>query len=217
MKLNQKIKTTMSLAAAMGTLGLFAAPLQAATVVGVTIEDVSSEFGDRLAVDTINGAGFDEANGFHSTASGEMWLSAGEYSGGTDPLPAHITYDLEGNYDLSSLKIWNYNEALTAGAEGLEVWVASSVGGSFTLISNEVLAIATGSTTIDFGHFVDLSSFAAADNVRLVRFNITSNQGFGSDLVGLSEVRFDGAAVPEPTTAALLGLGGLSLIRRRRK
>jgi hypothetical protein len=221
MKIRKQLKTTMSLAAAMGTLGLLAAPLQAATVVGVTIEDVSSEFGDRLAVDTINGAGFDEANGFHSTADSEMWLNTGTFSGGTDPLPSHITYDLEANYDLSSLKIWNYNGAVgasdTAGAKDLEILVASSVGGSFTSISNEILAKGTGSTTTDFGHFVDLSSFAAADNVRLVRFNITSNQGFDFDLVGLSEVRFDGVAVPEPSTTALLGLGGLALILRRRK
>ena len=37
-----------------------------------------------------------------------------------------------------------------------------------------------------------------------------------SDYVGLSEIRFS-SAVPEPTTTALLGLGGLALILRRRK
>jgi hypothetical protein len=33
----------------------------------------------------------------------------------------------------------------------------------------------------------------------------------------INEIQFDGTAVPEPTTTALLGLGGLALIMRRRK
>ena len=33
----------------------------------------------------------------------------------------------------------------------------------------------------------------------------------------LTEIDFEGTAVPEPSTTALLGLGGLALIMRRRK
>ncbi|WP_129589777.1 PEP-CTERM sorting domain-containing protein [Rubritalea profundi] len=38
-----------------------------------------------------------------------------------------------------------------------------------------------------------------------------------SDYVGIGEIRFTGSAVPEPTTTALLGLGGLALILRRHR
>ncbi|MBT8044766.1 MAG: PEP-CTERM sorting domain-containing protein [Verrucomicrobiae bacterium] len=38
-----------------------------------------------------------------------------------------------------------------------------------------------------------------------------------SDRIEFNDVRLDTAVVPEPTTTALLGLGGLALILRRRK
>jgi len=43
--------------------------------------------------------------------------------------------------------------------------------------------------------------------------------GGNTAYAGLDEIRFGGdqAAIPEPTTTALLGLGGLALILRRRK
>ena len=216
--MRNQLKTTMSLAAAMGTLGLLAAPLQAATVVGVTIEDFSSELGslNRLAEHTIDGSGFNEVTGVHDTVTTNAWMVQGEYSSGTDTGPWDITFDLEGNYDLSSLKVWNWNEAgsITAGAKDMEILVASSVGGAFTPVATVALAQAPGNTS----YFGEDFALTGADDVRLVKFNITSNHGYASSLMGLSEVRFDGvAAVPEPSSAALLGLGGLALILRRRK
>jgi hypothetical protein len=61
-----------------------------------------------------------------------MWLSHGTFRTPNDELPATITFDLEGNYDLSSMTVWNYNEVnLTGrGANNVEVLVASSVGGA---------------------------------------------------------------------------------------
>jgi hypothetical protein len=41
--------------------------------------------------------------------------------------------------------------------------------------------------------------------------------GGANDWVSFDNVRLDSTAVPEPTTTALLGLGGLALILRRRK
>jgi hypothetical protein len=46
-----------------------------------------------------------------------------------------------------------------------------------------------------------------------IGFRIDDN----NDFFTLDNVSFDGTAVPEPTTTALLGLGGLALILRRRK
>lgn len=51
---------------------------------------------------------------------------------------------------------------------------------------------------------------------RYVRFDVVS--GYGGSSVGLNELRVMGAqAVPEPGTIAALGLGGLAMLRRRRK
>jgi len=46
------------------------------------------------------------------------------------------------------------------------------------------------------------------------KVEVTDNQG-GIDRVALGEVKF--IAVPEPSSAALIGLGGIVLILRRRK
>lgn len=54
--------------------------------------------------------------------------------------------------------------------------------------------------------------FAPVDGVSRVRFTITENHG--SRLYGFAEVAFE--AVPSPTGAAVLGLSGLALSRRRR-
>ena len=203
----------------------------AETITGVTIEDFSSEVINlvpRDAVFTIDGSGFDEVNGFHSTAANNtMWTTAGNIAGepgSPDPLPVHITFDLEDNYVLSSLKVWNFNDAtaLTAGAKDATISVADSEGGAFTSLDSFVFDPAPGNAAVDFGQVIDLSSFPAAENARLVRFDITTNYGFthaGAALVGLSEVRFDGVVVPEPSAVVLscMGLFGLTLCGRHRR
>ena len=190
-------------------------------ITGVSIEDASSWFSspDRLPERVIDGSGFDEANGFHSTvANNEMWTT---FTG--DAPDFHITFDLEANYDLGSLKVWNFNEAgfSNAGARAVEISVAGSDGGTFTSLLTTEFVQAPENASVDFGQVVDLSAFSSADNARLVRFDISSNWGFsGGDFVGLSEVRFDGvltggAAVPEPSTFALFGVGAVGLIGSR--
>ncbi|MBI9016768.1 MAG: PEP-CTERM sorting domain-containing protein [Phycisphaerae bacterium] len=39
----------------------------------------------------------------------------------------------------------------------------------------------------------------------------------GGDRYGLGEVRFATETVPEPATMIMLGLGGMSLLRRRKR
>ena len=227
--------TILSLTGAMGSLAFAgtAPSAQAATITGVTIEDVSSQLDgtsgqpqfNRVAENTINGSGFEpNGAGTHSNANGndnDMWLTTGTFTTPNDPLPAHITYDLEGNYDLSSFTVWNYNEnsATGRGANGVTVSVASSVGGSFTALAGiTTFEEAPGDATTAFGETFDLTALAAADNVRLLRIDIATNHGGDNSFAGLSEIRFDGTVVPEPSSStALLGLGGLALLRRRRK
>lgn len=237
------MKRTLTTATALTAALILSGHADAATITGVTIEDVSSELDgfngfERFAVNTVNGSGLnfggtvgahdnlpDGVSGPSNLGDGTMWLSNGTFTSfneGTDPLPVNpsdptpfITFDLEGNYDLNSIKVWNYNEGNgNRGANLVEIQVAASAGGAFTSLGDFTFTQATGATNVDFGQTIDLTSFAAADNARLVRFNIKSNHGDGSQFVGLSEVSFDG--VPEPGSLALLTLGGLLIARRRR-
>jgi hypothetical protein len=193
----------------------------AATITGVSINQVSSTFSPARSADNIiNGNGFTEATGFHSSAGGDniSWTSG---TSTANPLPHFITIDLGANYDLSFVKIWNWNtsSSLSAGSRDIDLSVASSIGGGFTLLGSFVLTIGPGLSNVDFGQVIDLSGFAAADNARLVRIDIKSNHGWTNasfpGLAGLSEIRFDG--VPEPSVFAAFGLGVFALLGRRRR
>jgi len=208
--------------------------VQAVQIAGVTIADVSSELGgpsfDRAAVHLIDGSGLDPVTGFHTNAPdaggggtnpGSMWLTNGVFAQPNDPLPAHVTFNLAANYDLESIRVWNYNETRLApltgrGANRVEISVADSEGGAFTLLGGFSFNQATGSEVADFSQTIDLSSYAAADNARLVRFDILSNHGGDNEFAGLSEVQFN--AVPEPAGLSLfaLGLAGWAARLRRR-
>ncbi len=201
---------------------------------GVTIEDVSSELVggfDRAANYLVDGSGWDEALGTHTvTPDGFMWLNTGIFAAPNDPnVPgAVITFDLGANYDLGSLTVWNYNEALPGredlllrGANEVEILFAESEGGDFTSAGDFVFVVAPGQDLEDFGQTIDLSAISEATNARLVRFNITSNHGGDNNFVGLSEVRFTGASSPiilstaNFSTAAIQGtvIGDLSTPR----
>jgi len=218
---------SITIVGSAASLGLISQAAQGATISGVTIEDVSTELGggfNRLANYLVDGSGFDGATGTHTVTPDEfMWLNNGTFAAPNDPNSpgAIITFDLGSNYALSSLTVWNYNEMLPGrpdllgrGANDAEILVASSEGGAFTSLGNFTFDIAPGLDSVDFGQDIDLSSFGAAGDTRLVRFNITSNHGGDNNFVGLSEVRFD--AVPEPSVGmlALVGLAGC-LCRRR--
>jgi autotransporter-associated beta strand protein/VCBS repeat-containing protein len=163
---------------------------------GVSVEAVSSENGgfNRLASYTVDGSGL--VNGAHSNSpGGTMWMN----NQGADPLPISITYDLGANYDLDNFHVWNYNEVNLSnrGANLVEIFVASSESGSFVSLGQFNFANSGGVTTY-LGETIDLSAFSAADDTRLIRFDIITNHG--GNQTGLSEVQFFRAGASATTT-----------------
>lgn len=225
-----RIPKAFVLCGLLALAGMPPVPVQAAVITGVTIEGFSSQLAggfNRLAVHTVDGSGFEpNGPGTHTTSpNNTMWLSNGTFTTPNDPIGAfpnsYIEFNLGDNYVLESFTVWNYNEAtsqlFTRGANLVNISVASEVGGTFTSLGNFNFNIAPGANNVDFGQSIDLSSFAAAEDVRLVRFDILSNHGGDNNFVGLSEVRFFGTVVPEPSSATLIGLSGLMLLLRRRR
>ena len=215
-------------------IAFLAIPMQTSwgqNIEGVTIEDVSSELVggfDRGAIRVLDGSGFDEALGTHNVTpdgnkGGGMWLNNGTFAAPNDPNApgAIITFDLEANYALGSLTVWNYNETarpdlVNRGTNEVEILIAASEGGEFSSIGDFNFTVAPGLEFENFGQIIDLSSFPEAGDARLVRFNITSNHGGDNNFVGLSEVRFDGTQVPEPSAGILALIGLAGCLRRRR-
>jgi hypothetical protein len=112
-------------------------------ITGVTIEDFSSQHGNRSASNTINKSGL--TDGMHDTDWATAWMTDGP----TDALPNHITYDLGGNYDLTGFHLWNYNESYGVyGGKDVEIHVASSVGGSFTKLDDFVFTQASAANDL---------------------------------------------------------------------
>ena len=170
------------------------APAIETEATGVTIAGASTQFTNRAAVNTVNGSGIvGQTHG--TTANGTMWQSNGSP---TDPLPADITFDLGTVVNLTSFHVWNYNEAgtnIARGANSVQVQTATNVAGPFTTVATVSFIKASGLATEPGQHFE-----MNAAGIRYVRFNITTNQGDGSQYVGLSEVKFYKEGVPPSPT-----------------
>lgn len=174
----------------------------------VSVVDFSTQLGGfgRLAIQTVNGTGFDENAVTHGTNPNEMWLNNGLFAGPNDPLPAtpgvdpnpFIVFDLGSVYDLSALDVWNYNEA-----GGLSTRGSNLVKISAGLTVNSLVDLDNGNngefnfaqaneSSAYAGETFDLNGVTAVDQARIVRIDIYSNHGDENEFIGLSEVRFTG-------------------------
>ena len=129
-------------------------------------------------------------------------------------VPDALIFDLGQVYStgLGDILFWNYSEQ-GAGDRGI-----SDVTASF---SSDGISY-FGDTTVNFtqaslidnpfaGETVGLNQYG---DIRYVKFTDITGPGDGS-LIGFSEIRF--TALPEPSSTALLGLGGVALMLRRRR
>lgn len=181
----------------------------------------SSQIGapfDRLDDYIVNGSGL--VGGQHTTiVQPNMWLSTGNQFGGIDPDPS-VTFDLGAVYTISRFHVWNYNEVAPNGANltsrgvnGVSVLFGTTPALGSTVAGITNFAQANGQNTYAGEDFLAFVPF----NARYVKFDINTNYGDANTFYGLSEVQFDGVLVPEPGSLALLGLGSMGLLLRRRR
>lgn len=125
----------------------------------------------------------------------------------TDPT-ASMTFSFDQVYDFNSVLIYQ-NEGGGWGANKVRISTStdnvdfSNTTGTIDLTGGSTF----GGNTI--GYTVDISALPNAEYVRIELLDATQ-------WVMLSEVDFDGGAIPEPSAALLGGLGLLALLRRRR-
>lgn len=102
----------------------------------------------------------------------------------------------------------------TRGIKTVDISFSTNGGSSFeNTLQDFTFAIA------DSGNYVgELKSLGATyDDVTHIKFGDLTTHG-ATDIVGFNEIRFVGtAAVPEPSTTALLGLSTLGFLTRRRR
>jgi hypothetical protein len=148
-------------------------------------------------------------------STGTFWLSAPN----TTAADQWVVFTLPGLYDLTSTKVWNYNEVpgygyAARGVATMDVLVSSD-GASYTNMGSRSVSVAPGDSVTPFGDTLPLG----VTGVRYVKFDIFTAIN-STSYVGLSEVQFFGSPVPEPSTLALLVAGAITLLAyawRKRK
>ena len=218
--MNQQIKTILPLAAfaAVAMTGATQAAVILPTI-DVPLTTVT-EIGGYEIVKAVNSSGLTDPNLTPTIVLDDVndngatqWLSNG-------PMASEVvTFDLGGTYDVDSIHLWNYVASNSTG----DKWGVDTVDISFStngtdFLNTEALSFddattngaPTGPSTAQTRTFSSTQS-----GVTHIQLNNFKSFEVGN-LVGIGEIRF-GEAVPEPSTTALLGLGGLALILRRRK
>lgn len=203
---------------------------------GVTVDSFSSQItaAPRVASSTANGNGLALGTGVaadtHDANANNMWLTAGAitaggFGNGSTDFDPTITFNLGGLYDVNTLRIWNFNETgfTKHGANQIAVSAGATLA-SLTQLQTINVAQAGGTGAEPAQDFASVFT-----GVQFIRFTINSNwdgddfvndvfTGSAEEFAGLSEVRFEGAAVPEPGSLSLMALMGVaSLVRRKLK
>ena len=208
--------------------------VEASTVSGVTIYDVSSELTslnysfshDRSAIHVVDGSGLGlEGPEQHSNNPDSRMWDANTFNPSltNDPTDTNpfITFNLGSNYDVTSLRVWNYNSLdnfngipyTERGVKSVDILISKN-GLDYTELGIFNFSQATGTSNY-LGEIISLDV-----TTQFVRFNILNN--YANDLtfgVGLSEVQFSGtlANIPEPSTMFLFGSGFFALFCGKRR
>lgn len=124
--------------------------------------------------------------------------------------------------DIDSLLIWNYSQAhptANFSDRGIATFnILADTGSGFTAVGglrsiNEASDGAPGANSAT--HTAQEIAGLGLTGVTALRFDVVTNHG--GNVTGLDEVVFGVNAVPEPGSLAMLAIGGVGLVARRRR
>jgi hypothetical protein len=173
-------------------------------------------------------------------AAGYEWWSVGNSTspaassavGETPDYAPYLIFNLGGLYNVTTLRVWNENQndgnnVPQFGAQDVAVYAGTSLS-SLSFVGDEVFNEANTSSNelpqdiavnIPDVQYVEYKILSNWDGAVFTDNPLTSTAGNdGRGLVALSEVRFEGDAIPEPSTytLAMLGFGFCLFVARRR-
>ena len=200
----------------------------AAWLVPTESDESSTQAAYLTAETTINGNGLRFVD-YHNnnmtydlpdtSVMGMMWLSE---NGDADPW---VAYGFDAQVTIEELVVWNFNDVsqLSAGIEEFRILYTTDT--VLPLASRTWIDAGTGTmnrgtgsnyylpnTTIDIA-----TQLPGLDGVELTGVMLEVLSSYGSSQVGLSEIHFEGEVVPEPATMGLLAVGGIAMLRSRRR
>ena len=211
-------------------VALLIVTVQAGTLVprGDIVPTASSENYVGSAYKICNGAGLDMPGLLHGPGGTDAWDAAGGQFPDNVINGSWISFDLGQAYVLDNMWVWNYNgnaphwiDEKNRGARNLDLQYSLD-GTNWTTLRHVELQQPT-EMDWPYAHSDDLALGVTAQYIKFDIAPVTADATSGNWGMGatnellISEVAFFGTVVPEPATMALLGLGGLALLRRRRK
>ena len=175
-------------------------------ITGVSVVDESTPYSaGQDATVMINGDGLNPDDSHSAGWPGMHWLSIP----GTGSDDVYAVLDLGATYLLGDVRIWNYNENFgLSSVTDMDILVSADNVTYNPGISIVGLVQGPGVDTYDYSETFAMGGVSA----RYVYLDVVD--AVDPSYAGLSEIRF--YEVPEPATIALLGLGALALIRKRR-
>jgi len=231
MKLEKSMKTTMSLATAMGTLALATTSANAViladdfTGVDLTTDGIAVVAGG--AWDTENGVSADTSillNKDHRFAVFAGVINPDQYAN-TGSYIGTISLTVMGSdINLTSLdleyKLLDGNGNAQANSNNKSGFTTVKLDGSGVIgsIPLSPYTAIPGDTNIDIDRSVDLTGTTLLANQSYTLTIESGGDGGDGHFKSIDSLTLNGdVVVPEPSSTALLGLGGLALLLRRRK
>ena len=218
-KLSKKLALALLLPASIGVSHAAGIFVPTDTVVGGQTDGTNFTIGvEGFAGNTNNWPGA-EAPGNAIDGGANKYLNFGRANTGivvtpaSTMVPASITIwtaNDEQPRDPTSFEIWGTNVALTGGSYAMS---------DFTLVASDAIALPAGRNNAGILDDANSATVAFTNSTAYASYMIVfpTLLGPGENSMQIAEVQLNTAVIPEPSAAAMFGLGGMLLLLRRRK